>query len=370
MNRANPPPPVLIQPRKPRARNILIVGGLLLGLTVWHTWFRTPPGTDGGTIDLSGGTQGTWFTIRIVDTGLSGARRMAAERAIKESLAMIERQMSLWEEASEINRFNRAPENEWMEVSDEFATCAAFALDLAKRSGGAFDPTLRPLLRLWGFGPDGVASDPPAEAELRAAAERTGWHRVAVGMPGRMSKTTPGVELDLNAVAKGYTSDIVAQRLMEMGIDRFLVEIGGEIAAAGLNANGGPWRIGIDEPRPDAWPGERLAGVIRIDGGAVATSGGYRNRRRQSDASTLIHILDPRTGRPIAMERMSVTVTAPDCMTADGLATALFVMGPDEGLPWLAEHYPAAAALFLSLPDPERPLEIRASPNFPKLEAR
>jgi len=356
--------PVVIQPRRMEPRKIAVVGGILVALTVWALWFRPPPATPVETVELSGEVQGTFFHIRLADPSLSTQRLDAVGTAVRQSLDEINRQMSLWDPESEICRFNRAPPGSPFPVAAGFAACTRFALDLARQSGGAFDPTLRPLLRLWGFGgPEGPRTDDPPEADQRAAFAKAGWRRVTLE-PGGLRKDADGVELDLNAVAQGYSVDVVSRRILELGVTNFFVEIGGEVYVSGRNASGSPWRIGIDEPRPDALPGEHLAGILHISGCAVATSGGYRNRRAGAGGRAVTHIFDARTGRPSARERLSVTAVADDCLTADGLSTALFILGPDEGLPWLATHYPGAEALFVSMAGDDGPVTTRASPGF------
>jgi thiamine biosynthesis lipoprotein len=248
-------------------------------------------------------------------------------------------------------------------VSPRFAALARFALDLARQSDGVFDPTLGPLVKLWKFHDGERRKTPPEEAEIAAARARTGWRQVRVSGDGRLTKERAGLELDFNAFAPGFASDEVAGLIAAMGITNCFVEIGGEVRATGRNPNGERWRIGLDQPVPGAEPGARLEGVLLIDEGAVATSGGYRNFVASGKTGGWTHIFDPREGRPVPRPRTSVTVVAPDCRTADALSTTLFVLGPDAGLPWLAKHYPQADALFVAAEDDGRITE-RPSPGF------
>ena len=358
------PRTVVLQPRRVEPRKILTVGGLLVALAAWTLWGRTPRAPAVEAVGLSGEVQGTLFHIRLAEPALSTQRLDAVGAAIRQTLDEVNRQMSLWDPESEICRFNRAPAGDAMPVAEGFAACTRFALDLARQSGGAFDPTIRPLLRLWGFGgPEGPREDDPPEAEQAAARAKCGWPRLTLD-GGGLRKGADGVELDLNAVAQGYSVDAVSRRILDLGVTNFFVEIGGEVFASGRNASGDPWRIGVDEPRPDAMPGEHLAGILHVSGCAVATSGGYRNRRPGAGGGTVTHIFDARTGRPSPRERLSVTVVAPDCLTADGLSTTLFILGPDEGLPWLATNHPSAEALFVSMADDDGPVTMRSSPGF------
>jgi thiamine biosynthesis lipoprotein len=348
-----------VEPRK-----IVTVGGILVALAAWSMWGRTPTTPAVDAVELSGEVQGTFFHIRLAEPALSTQRLAAVSTAVREILDGINRQMSLWDPESSLCRFNRAPAGPSMPIPEDFAACTRFALELAQTSGGAFDPTLRPLLRLWGFGgPEGPRTDAPPEAEQEAVRARCGWRLIGLDSGG-LRKSADGVELDLNAVAQGHSVDVVARQILAMGVTNFFVEIGGEVFVSGRNASGDPWRIGIDEPRPDSLPGEHLAGILHISGCAVATSGGYRNRRTDAGGSSITHIFDARTGRPSPRERLSVTVVAPDCLTADGLATTLFILGPDEGLPWLATNHPSAEALFVAMTGDDSPPTLRASGGF------
>ncbi len=355
---------MVIQPRRMEPRKIVTVGGILLALAAWSMWGRAPLAPAVEAVELSGEIQGTFFHIRLAEPSMPTQQLDAVGAAIRQTLEDVNRQMSLWDPESEICRFNRSAPGSAVAVSEGFATCTRLALDLAQRSGGAFDPTIRPLLRLWGFGgPEGPRTEEPPEADHAAARARCGWRNVTLDASG-LRKHADGVELDLNAVAQGYSVDAVALRILALGVTNFFVEIGGEVYVSGRNASGDPWRIGVDEPRPDAMPGDHLAGILHVSGCAIATSGGYRNRRAGTGGRTITHIFDARTGRPSHRERLSVTVVAPDCLTADGLSTTLFILGPDEGLPWLAANHPDAEALFVSMAGDDGPVSARSSPGF------
>ena len=162
---------------------------------------------------------------------------------------------------------------------------------------------------------------------------------------GHLAKGVADLRLDLGAIAKGFGVDRVAALLRERGIENFLVEIGGETLGAGRNAQGEPWRIGVLKPDGSA----ALQGVAHLTGGkAIATSGDYRNFYRDETGEVRSHVVDPRTAAPVGHAVASVSVLAGDCLTADALATALFVLGPAEGLPLLAGRFPGVEALFLA----------------------
>ncbi len=371
-----PPLTVLIQPR--RFRPALMIAPLLfVAALAAVTWLRHPPppgdrfsedrplrrGTAVQSLTFPGGrdadgalrsdallageTMGTVFHIRLVRPGLAARELGRIVRAIEDALIEVNRQMSPYQDDSEISRFNRAAAGDVVPISPAFARVVAASLDLSRASGGAFDPTVAPLVNLWGFGTSGRRGHPPDATEVSNACARVGWRHVELVGAQALRKALAGVELDLSAVAKGYGVDAAADALAAAGVTNFFVEVGGEVRASGSNAAGRPWRIGIDRPRREAFPGEDLEGVLQLTGGAVATSGDYRNYLEAPDGRVYAHIFDPRAGRPVESPPTSVSVLAPDCLLADGLATTLFVMGPEEGLAWLPRHYPLAEALFV-----------------------
>lgn len=355
-----------IQPRPLRPLKMLWVGGLLVALFIWGAR-RRPADTSAQSaqaLRMEGLTMGTTWSVRIADPRARPSDLPALRKRVEDVLSEINRQMSAYDPASEISRFNETAAGAPFPVSAAFAEVVRFALDLAERSGGAFDPTVGPLVELWGFGRSGPRETTPPAEEIEAARARVGHRLVALDAEGRLIKRAPGARLDLNAVAKGYGVDAAARALEEAGLRHFFVEVGGEVVARGERPGGGPWRIGVDSPRPDQAPGEALQRVLRLSDVAVATSGDYRNFRRDETTGEInTHIFDPRTGRPVRRMAGSVTVVADRCLTADGLATALYVMGPDEGLAWLPRAYPECEALFL-LRREDGTIEERATPGF------
>ncbi len=339
---------------------MLITAGVLVAFTLW-TSRRAPPNLPA--VSWGGETQGTQFHVRIVEPP-SNAPPDEWHRIVAGVLDRIDRTFSRWRADSELSRLNATTTAVTVIEDEALGSVAAFALQLAEQSGGAFDPTLAPLLRLWGFGPGPTPALPPPEEALSDARQRVGWQLVELRREAcgwAMRRQAP-VELDLDAVAQGFTADAVAEALRARGATNFMVEVGGEVVVSGHNAERRPWRIGVDLPLPDTLPGERLAGVLHVTDCGIATSGGYR-RRRSGGGDPAIHIFDGRLGRPLTRERMSVTVVACDGLTAVGLATAALILGPEEGVAWLAKRWPDAEALFLEV-GPDGAVRETTTPGF------
>jgi thiamine biosynthesis lipoprotein len=278
---------------------------------------------------LEGRTMGTTYHATVV-TGAGGLPDGLQGR-MDRRLDEVNVQLSTWIEDSEINRFNRFGEvGVEFPISDDFLKVMTEARRVHDLSGGAWDGTVNPLVLLWGFGSPGAALSPPSPEAVAAALERVGFDKIEIRESGALVKHEAGVTVDLSSIAKGYGVDVVGQLLRDEGLTEFLVEIGGEVLAAGVRRDGRPWRVGINRPSPEAEPDE-VWKVVALRDAALATSGDYRSYvleggRRRS------HVMDPRTGEPVANGVVSVSVFAPTCTLADGLATAVMVMGPDAGL--------------------------------------
>lgn len=245
---------------------------------------------------------------------------------IEALLGEVDRQMSPWRADSIVSRFNAAGAGA-QAVPAETAAVTAAALQIARDSGGRFDPTVGPLVARWGFGPiegDGVPD----------------WHGLVAG-EADIGKSRPGLTLDLCGIAKGRALDGMADIVREAGHDDFLIDLGGELAAGGRHPSGRDWQVAVEDPRSD---GVEPAGMLRLGGMAVATSGG-RAQSYVLDGRSYSHIIDPATGEPVAGALASVSVIGQSAMWADGWATALAAAGPAEG-PALA-HRTGISALFL-----------------------
>lgn len=302
---------------------------------------RVKPPTPGGTVHtLSGQTMGTTWTAKWV--GAAGLDRRAVGTTIQRELQIVIDQMSSWEPASTVCTFAQADAGTWVPIADALRSVLQAALQVAAASGGAFDPTAAPLVDLWGFGPtpgfDQVGFKPPSAAAIAHAHARCGWRRLALGPAGAWQ--AGGVQLDLSAIAKGHAVDRICERLLELGHDSVLVEIGGELRGHGVKPDGQPWWVAIEQPPGGTGP----APVVAAHDLAIATAGDYRRCWRSADGRLCSHTIDPRSGRPIEHGMASVTVLHPHCMWADAWSTALMVLGLDAGLA-LAEQHRLAAHL-------------------------
>jgi len=266
------------------------------------------------------------------------------EEPIASVLERIDQRMSSWNPDSELSEVRDRP-TEPVVVSDETLEVVRAALALAADTDGAFDPTVEPLMALWGFRGERREA-PPSDAEIEAARAKVGYTKVIAGRDaqGRATIDAGGTALDLSAIAKGHAVDAVSLELSRFGAADHLVEIGGEVRAHG-EGPGGPWRLGVDRPEEGVAPGTDFAATLALTNASLATSGNYRNAY-EVDGSRVVHTMDPRTGRPYDSVVASVSVVAPDCRTADGWATALMVLDPEAGRA-LVDARPEIDALWL-----------------------
>ncbi len=292
-------------------------------------------------VELRGRTMGTTYHVKGVDVGDPDELQQRIDRRLDEINGL----MSTYVEDSEVSRFNRTPAGEWFAVSAETLSVVELGQAIARQSEGAFDMTVAPLVRLWSFGAGVQAGDfvPPAPADVQAALAIVGFDKLEVRSdPAALRKRVDGVQIDLSAIAKGYAVDQVAEVIQARGVTDFMVEIGGEVSAAGVRPDGRPWQIGIEAPDPET---RRLETLIPLQDQALASSGDYRNFHEYR-GKRYSHTIDPRTGWPVEHDLSAVSVVAANCTTADALATALLVLGREEGSIWAEQH--DVDALFLS----------------------
>lgn len=241
----------------------------------------------------------------------------------------IDMALSMFNDASEVSAVNR---NEIDSVSHTFAKVFSVAKHVSELSGGVYDPTVAPLVDLWGFGRR-EASSLPSEAEIAGALESVGIAECSIGPDNRLVKKSAATAFDFSSVAKGYGVDAVAAVLENNGVENYMVEIGGEVVARGLSPKGKPWRIQIDAPVATA--GHTRLRVVELgpDAGAIASSGNYRRFRTDSAGNIFGHTISPLSGRPVAGKVLAATVRAGSCAEADALATACMAAAwPDSAL--------------------------------------
>jgi thiamine biosynthesis lipoprotein len=286
---------------------------------------------------IGGETMGTCWSLRFVarsgfDTGLLAQR-------CQDALDRVVNQMSNWLAGSDLDRFNRARPGSWHSVAPDFFRVIRAGLEIAESSGGAFDPTSGPLVDLWGFGPAPARREPPSPAEIADAMLRAGWQQIVLDRAARRIFQPGGVAFDLSGIAKGYAVDLLADTAAALGVTHVLAEIGGELVGRGVRPDGQPWWVEVELPPGAVLPPTRIA----LHALAVATSGDYR-RFFDHDGRRYAHSIDPRTGRCVDNGVASVTVLHQSCMVADALATALHVLGPEEGMAFATDQ--GHAALF------------------------
>lgn len=276
----------------------------------------------------SGKTMGTYWRVTVATPVKSGQPDPASE--IRTILSEINGSMSLFDRSSELSVFNSmTPSDDPKCVSDRFYRVYTTGTELYRLTGGAWDGTIGPLVNMWGFGNKGRKTVPPDEKTISDVMASTGYDHIINNADRCLSKDVHGLILDFGSIAKGFAVDEVAAFLRKSGYGDCLVEIGGEVYASGTKF-GKPWKIGVNTPSHDASP-TQVYKVLSLKDKAIATSGDYRNFR-EIDGSLYSHVINPETGKPVRNNVASVSVMADTTVFADGLATALMVMGHKAGV--------------------------------------
>lgn len=291
-----------------------------------------------------GMTMGTSYNIKSskLPTGLTSQE---INRQVKELLDKVNGQMSTYQKDSELSLFNQSTSVDWLLVSPEFYEVIKEALKISQLSDGLFDVTVGPLVNLWGFGPQEMSLSPPDENAIRDRMKQVGYEHLKLKDDGRfVKKDIPNLYVDLSGIAKGYGVDKVAELLEHLGIADYMVEIGGEIRVKGKNNQSQPWQIAVEKPTEEIRAIEK---ILMITDTGMATSGDYRNYF-EVEGERFSHTLDPRTGHPIRHKLASVTILSDTSMEADALATAVMVLGPDEGFEFVEKNRIAAFLIIKS----------------------
>lgn len=311
--------------------------------------------------ELTGSALGTTFSVLLIAPGELFSKD-ELQSSILDTLEDVDRLASTWREDSELSRFNANASSTWIDTSIEFCEAIERALEIGRLTDGAFDITVGPLVNLWGFGPGGDVSEPPAADRLRTVMSQVGYEQLQTrcDMPA-VQKRSGSVYIDLSGWAKGYAVDKLAALLDQRALKDYLVEIGGELRVRGHNAEGLKWAIAIEVPSTT----KRVPhSVLRLTDVSVATSGDYRNFF-DHDGKHYSHTIDARTGYPISHALAAVTVVNESAAYADAMATALLVLGPTKG-PERAEQL-GVAAYFLIRNNTH--FEEVKSPSFQSLRA-
>lgn len=319
---------------------------------------------------FSGAAMGTRYNIKLLppQTGVEKTELLdALAQDIEHLITDIDNKMSTYKQDSEISRFNRAAVGEPFVVSDDSFEVISLAQQISFLTNGAFDITVAPLVRRWGFGAPPPDSEPldeptiPSEDELDSLKQLVDFRHLELDLAQSSIVKQSPLEIDLSAIAKGYAVDKVADYLDSLQVSSYLVEIGGELRTRGTNPGGQPWRIGIEKPAPGSGITESrsVQQAINVSGVGVATSGDYRNYR-QVGGETYSHTIDPKTAQPIKHRLHSVTVIATNAAEADALATALNVMGPTRAYEFAVKQ--KLSAYFIM--DGQEGLETRYTPEF------
>ena len=306
------------------------------------------------TITLSGPAQGTTYNITYVAGAYANYRS-----AIDSIFNTIDQSLSTYKPGSIISKINR---NETAVVDVHFKAVFNQSIAVAEITNGLFDPTVAPLVNAYGFG--FTKKEMVTPALLDSLKKIIGYRHVWLD-GNKLMKRFPEVMLDFNAIAPGYTVDVLAAFLESKGIYHYLVELGGEVRSKGKKLDGSAWTLGIEQPEDNQVEGARLFTSIKLRDYALATSGNYK-KFYVEEGKKYSHIIDPFTGYPVKNNILSATVIAPDCISADAYATAFMVMGLDKAQAFVAAHSELQLSVFF-IYDEQGITKTWLSQNFPAL---
>ncbi|NKB37422.1 MAG: FAD:protein FMN transferase ApbE [Gammaproteobacteria bacterium] len=273
---------------------------------------------------FGGLTMGTTYSVKINAVELEVAEKKI-DKEIQSILKKVNASMSTYIKESELSLLNQSNAGTWITLSEDLYQISEEAMSVSRLTDGHFDISVGALVNLWGFGPQ-KSEIIPSKDEIEQAMSNSGSEHLQIQQsPPALKKLKDNIYLDLSGIAKGYAVDKIAEYLISLGIDNFLVEIGGEIRASGTNNIGFAWRIGIEQPEPEK---QAVRRIIRLDNIAMATSGDYRNYFER-DGRRYSHTIDPVSGYPITHNLASVTVLHAKTSIADALATGFLVMGKE-----------------------------------------
>ncbi|NSW93481.1 MAG: FAD:protein FMN transferase [Bacteroidales bacterium] len=304
---------------------------------------------------FTGFTQGTTYSIAFGNNGKYDPQKIKAE--IEKILQDFDMSLSLYKDSSVISKVNR---NEEVRIDNYFREVFLKSAEIYKMTSGAFDPTVGPLVKAWGFGPD--ARKTFNAGSLDSLLKLVGLDKIRIN-DETVIKSDPRLTLDFNAIAQGYAVDVIYDYLDTKGLNEYLVEIGGEVRVRG-DKGGAFWKIGIDRPEDNNFiPGTDLQAVISLKDRALATSGNYRKFYVENGIK-YSHTIDPKTGYPVMSTLLSATILADNCALADGIATACMVMGKEKSISFLQDNPQFDAFLIYS--DEKGNFQTWTTPGFEK----
>lgn len=307
---------------------------------------------------INGEAQGTTYSIKY----LASDSVAISKSEIDSILDAIDLSLSTWVENSTISQFNR--QDSIVITDPHFITIFERGRELSVLTSGAFNPMIAPLVKAWGFGPEGGRVKDDLNVDSLRQLVSFDIEIEAAEPKGLRFRKRPGMQIDVNSYAQGYAVDVVVDHLQAKGISNMMVEIGGEVAARGVNDKGESWRIGIDKPLDATVTRELQAAVPLIDA-AMATSGTYR-KFYEKDGKKYSHTIDPKTGYPVDHNLLSVTVMAPNCTNADAMATAFLVLGVEGTRQFLEEHSGLQLEVYLIFDNGGEALATYTSPGWKK----
>lgn len=301
-------------------KNILLIGALAVGLS------GCDQSQTRSAMVLEGKTMGTVWRVSLAGVDLQ--RQDALQQVIQQQLDQDDHELSTWKNDSVLSRFNQYQGSEPQPISADMADIVVEALRIGKKTDGAMDITVGPLVNLWGFGPVKQPAHTPTDAEITAAKAQTGLQHLQViqTVDGQwLQKDLPTLYVDLSTMGEGYATDHLARLMEQLGITNYLVSVGGAVLSRGMNASNQPWRVAIQKPtdRENA-----VEARVDLQGHGISTSGSYRNYY-ELDGKRISHVIDPATGRPIDHKLVSATVIATTALEADGWDTGLMVLGTE-----------------------------------------
>ncbi len=314
-------------------------------------------------LKLSGNTMGTHYNVIAVDHQ-NKFEEVELQVHVDKALQLVNAGMSNWDKNSEISHFNARQDLEVASVSDDLLEVMQAAQEVHLASEGRFDTTIGPLIDLWGFGVSGK-SQLPSDQEIELALSQSGHTQNLAVMANGIQKINPNATVYLSAIGKGYGVDKVGKALEGMGLKDFMIEIGGDLYASGVNPDGYSWQIGIEKP---AALSGGVFDVVGVSNFGLASSGDYRNYFEE-DGKRFSHVIDPTTARPIDHVTASATVIAENSMLADAWATAMMVLGSERGLEIAEQNELAVVFIDRDVNANDLQFKTISSPQFNRFKA-